>query len=200
MKRNPNISPPPGGARMNAAGLVILCLFLEAGLLIIFYGVYSETIALLSDVYLSELPILGVIFRLVDDEMTVTHMIALMLAFVSCYTPIYIWSVVLDQRIYIHPRAWLAEPGNQIIAAAALFVFVLIFAVEAINLYTLIARQGTQNPYVTGNTSPMMAFLAANKGLAIFVSILMAVINALIGFLTAQAVRTLKSQMQEAGS
>jgi ABC-type uncharacterized transport system permease subunit len=176
---------------------VILCFILEFTLFAIFYGVYSETIALLSDVFLSELPLVGPAFAIIDDEITVAHLIAMMLAFVSCYTPIYIWSIIIRQQIHLNPQAWLAEPGNQIIAAAAGFVFVLVFAVEAVNLYTLIARESGTSVFATGQSSDLMRYLAANKGLAIFVSVLVAVINAIIGFFAAHALHGLKKHLRE---
>ena len=125
------------------------CLELMMGTL--FYGIYTDTIGLMSNVYLSELPGIGQLFGLIDEEMTVSHLLAAMLAFFSCAVPVYIWSVILNEKIYEEPRAWLSKPLNQIKAGFMLFIFVLVFALEVTNQYTLIAQHKNAGPLPTGD-------------------------------------------------
>lgn len=164
------------------------CLLLEFFIWVLFYGIYTETVGLLSDVYLSELSGIGSLFMLIDEEMTVSNLLAGILAFFSVSTPVYIWSMVLKYRIHEDPQAWLSKPLNRIYAMLAGFIFLLVFGVEIVNLYTLIAQNENSGPLPgTGSTGELMQFLSQNKGLGIFVSFLMAIINAVIALITAKA-------------
>ena len=182
--RQPGVPPGAVAGPVKAGLSALLCLVLEFLLWAILYGVYAETIGLLSDVYLSELPGAGPVFAAVDEDLTVSHAIAAMLAFVSCAVPVFIWSEVLARRIYADPQAWLSEPGHQIAAVFAGLMLAVVFALEIVNLYTLIARQGAATILPAGGRTELMAFLAENKGLAVFVSVLMAVVNVAVGFFT----------------
>ncbi len=170
------------------------CLELAMGTL--FYGIYTDTIGLMSNVYLSELPGIGQLFGLIDEEMTVSHLLAAMLAFFSCAVPIYIWSVILNEKIYEEPRAWLSKPLNQIKAGFMLFIFILVFALEVTNLYTLIAQHKNAGPLPTGDDGEMLSYLADNAGLGIFVSALVAIINTVIAMLTVKAIHSFKSSWE----
>lgn len=188
----PSPSPPYGG--MAALGG---CLLLEFFMWVMFYGVYMDTIGILSDVYLSELAAIGPLFAFIDDEMTVSHLMAAMLAFFSCATPIYIWNIILANGIHKYPQDWLSKPINQIYAALMASLFLLVFAVEVVNLYTLIAQSENTGPLYTGKSSALMSYLAQNKGLGIFVSILLAIINAVIALITAKVAHQLKTAWKE---
>ena len=190
--------PGSGTSPIKAGFLILFALGLEFVLWVMLYGVYAETIGLLSDVYLSELPVTGRLFALIDEDMSVSHLIAAMLAFVSCAVPVFVWSEVLSQRIYTDPQGWLSEPGHQIAAVLAAALLLIVIALEVVNLYTLIARQSMPGPLPVGGQTELMAFLADNKGLAIFVSLLMAVINVVVGFFTARAMHDLKTSLKEA--
>ncbi|PJB70252.1 MAG: hypothetical protein CO093_08555 [Alphaproteobacteria bacterium CG_4_9_14_3_um_filter_47_13] len=192
------LSPQGGGTPFKYLSAFIGCLILEFLVWVLFYGVYTDTIGILSDVYLSELAGIGFIFSLIDDEMTVSHLLAGILAFFSCATPIYIWNTILQNNIHHDPQAWLSKPLNQIYAVLAAFLFILVFAVEVVNLYTLIAQSENTSPfYNTGTTSAFMGYLAQNKGLGIFVSFLMAIINAVIALITAKTAHQFKQAWKE---
>lgn len=179
---------PEAGLPIQYLWKLVQCLLLEFFIWVLFYGVYTETIGLLSDVYLSELSGVGFLFGLVDEDMTVSHLLAGILAFFSVGTPVYIWSAILKYRIHENLQAWLSKPVNQIYALLAGFVFLLVFGVEIVNLYTLIAQSEASGPLPgTGHTGELMTFLSQNKGLGIFVSFLMAIINAVIALITAKA-------------
>lgn len=198
MKYDLDYLPPERGTPFKHLTTVIGCLVLEFLVWVLFYGVYMETIGILSDVYLSELAGIGFIFSLIDEEMTVSHLLAGILAFFSCATPIYIWNIILSNNIHHDPQAWLSKPLNQIYAVLAGFLFVLVFSVEVVNLYTLIAQSEHNSPfYNTGTTSDFMNYLAQNKGLGIFVSFLMAIINAVIALITAKSAHQFKQALKE---
>ena len=200
MRNRPAGAPPAtASSPVKAVVLTLFCIALEFLLWVMLYGVFTETIGLLSDVFLSELPGVGLIFAQIDEDLSVSHLIAAMLAFVSCAVPIFIWSEVLAQRIYADPQAWLAEPGHQIAAVFAAAVLLIVIVLEVVNLYTLIARQAVPGAFPIGDQSELMAFLADNKALAIIVSVLMAVVNVVIGFFTARAADELKTALKEAG-
>lgn len=199
MRPTQGVSQQSGVSPLKAGITTIFCYGIEFCLWAILYGVFTETIGLLSDVYLSELPGAGIVFRAIDEDLTVSHAIAALLAFVSCAIPVFIWGEVLRQRIYLDPQAWLSDSSHRVIAALAGAVFVAVFALEVVNLYTLIARQSLPTTLPIGNGGALMSFLAGNKALGIAVSILIAVINVVVGFFTARATHDLKQALKEAG-
>ena len=160
-------------------------------MLIMLFGVYSETMGMLSDVYLCDLPGVGGIFCAIDEEMTVSHLLAFLLAVFSVAIPMAIWSEVITLRIYEDPQAWLIKPTNRVFALIALGIYAIVFALETVNLYTLIARESIGGPFMTTNANPLMEFLAANQGLGIFVAALVAIVNTVLALLTVRAAHTL---------
>lgn len=183
-----------GGSPQRFLAFMGICLELMMGTL--FYGIYTDTIGVMSDVFLSELPGIGPLFSMVDEQMTVSHLLAAMLAFFSCAVPIYAWSIVLNEAVYENPRMWLAKPLNQLRAGFMFFIIVLVFVLEVTNLYTLIAQHNNTGPLPTGQESEMISLLAENTGLGIFVSALVAIINAVIALLTVKAMNSFKSNWE----
>ena len=166
---------------------------LELAMLMLFYGTYSETMGMMSDVYLCDLPGAGAVFCQIDDEMTVSHLLAFLLAVFSIVVPLVIWSEIIDQQIFDDPGAWLASPANKVWTIIAAAVYGLVFLLETVNLYTLIARESAAGPFgMAGDANPLMEFLAANQGLGIFVAVMIAVVNAVLAFIAVRAVRNLK--------
>lgn len=199
--RNQTISPrqprvPRGDIPWGAAVGLLLVGALEACMGIMLYGAYSETMGMMSDVYLCDLPAIGGIFCSLDDEMTVSHLLAFLLAVFSIVVPMGIWSEVIKQRIYEDPQSWLTKPTNRAYAIIALALYALVFALETVNLYTLIARESIGGPFATNDTNALMSFLADNQGLGIFVAALVAVVNTVLALLTVRAAYTLKETMK----
>jgi hypothetical protein len=184
-------SPP---SRLDIAKLVGV-LLVEASMLTLMYGVFSETMGLASNVYLSELPGIGKLFGLIDEEATVSHLLAFLLAVFSVAVPIMIWSVVLDEKVHLDHQAWLANPVNRMRAIFGLSLYGAVFLLEVLNLYTLIAQQAASNPFGgVQDLDPLMAFLAQNKALGVFISILIAVVNLVLGLMTVLATHNVTRQ------
>lgn len=163
----------------------VAVVFVEAAMLTLMYGVFSETMGLASNVYLSELPGIGKLFGLIDEEATVSHLLAFLLAVFSVAVPIMIWSVVLAEKVHLDHQAWLANPVNRVRAIVGLSLYGAVFLLEVLNLYTLIAQQSAANPFgAVQDLDPLMAFLAQNKALGVFISILIALVNLVLGLLT----------------
>lgn len=170
---------------------------LEAAMGLLLFGVFSETMGLASKVYLAELPLIGGLFGVLDDEMTVSHLLAILLAVFSIAVPIMIWSVALEERVFDDPQAWIAQPANRIRAGLALGVYASVVALEVINLYTLIAKESVQGPFASAAAAnPLMNFLAANQGLGIFVAFLIALVNTVLALLTVRAARSLHAGLK----
>lgn len=197
MTINPNFLSPGRGVPIKNMAALVGCFLLEAGIWTLFYGVYTDTIGLLSEVYLSELPGVGGLFSIIDEDITVSHLLAALLAFFSCATPVYLWSAVLNHRIHEKPQEWISAPMNKVYAGIGLFMFALVSGVEAVNLYALIARMSNTGPLPTGDLSQLMTYLSANKGLAIFISFLMTIINAAIALVTAKTAFDLKTAWRQ---
>lgn len=175
-------SRPPNPADYIKLGAV---LFLEGAMLTLFLGAFSETMGFASNVLLSELPGVGKLFAIIDEDATVSHLLAFLLAVFSVAVPIMIWSVVLAEKVYLDHQRWLANPVNRVRAIVALALYATVFLLEVVNFYTLIAQQSAGNPFAAvTDLDPLTRFIAQNKVLGIFVSVLIAVVNLFLGLLT----------------
>jgi hypothetical protein len=161
---------------------------LEIAMWLMFFTVYTESIGLMDETYLSDLPIVGSLFMRIDPDANASHIVSGLLATFSAGTPIFIWSEIFRQNILDNPREWISHPQNQIIASIAALVLLLVVALEIVNLYTLVAKQSLPSGFITQSQgSDLMAFLADNKGMAIAVSVVIAVINIILALFTARA-------------
>lgn len=173
-------------------------LALEGSMWTMFYAVYTETIGLMNETYLSELPVIGALFSAVDPDANASHIISMLLATFSVGTPLFIWAEVFRQNILDDPQEWFSHPQNQIIATFAGLILALVIGLEVINLYTLVARELTPSGFgIQTEQSGVMSFLAQNKGLAIGVSAVIAVINIILALFTTRAFRALKSPQEQ---
>ncbi|MEM1363322.1 MAG: hypothetical protein AAGF94_16675 [Pseudomonadota bacterium] len=186
---------PPVNPAVAAAGLLCV-LLLELGMFTFLYTTYAETMGLMGDVFLCDQPVIGGLFCLIDPEMTAAHLLAVLIAVFTLGVPIAIWSGVLEHDIHQDPQAWLAKPANRVIAVFAVSMLVLVFTLEIVNIYTLIARQSVGGPFQTTHTDPFIAFLAKNQALGLFAAFLTAVINAVLALLTVLAARSFKSALK----
>ena len=185
---------PPSFA---AIATTLFYLVLEGSMWTMFYAVYTETIGLMNETYLSELPVIGYAFSAIDPDANASHIISMLLSTFSVGTPIFIWSEVYRQKILNDPQEWFSHPQNQIIAAFTGMILILVIGLEVINLYTLVAREIMPSGFVVQTEqSGVMAFLAENKGLAIGVSAVIAVINIVLALFTTRAFRNLKSTQE----
>lgn len=187
---------PPSFGRF---AVMAMCITMEVMMGTMFFSVYTETIGLMSDTYLSELPIIGQAFAAVDPDANASHIISILLAVFSVGTPIFIWSEVFRQNILEDPRDWFQHPQNKITASLSLVVLLLVIALECTSLYTLIARDVVPAASVFVQqepTSGLMTFLSENKGMGIGVSIAIAVINLVLAMLTVRAFRAFKSDQE----
>jgi len=189
----PEAYMPSGGApRFKQIAAFALAALLELSMLVLLASTYTETMGLASNQHLCDLPGAGGLFCIIDEDMTVSHLLAFLLAVFSVAVPIMIWSAVLDENIHEDPRAWLASPMNRVKAGMAGIVYGAVIALEVINLYTLIAKESAPNPFGAANdASPMMDFLAQNQGLGIFVALLIVLVGCVLALLTVRASRSL---------
>lgn len=189
-------SPFDGVKAVSPSGVikVLFAVSLEAAMFVMFYAVYTETIGLMNETYLSELPVLGGMFGMLDPDANASHIISILLATFSVATPLFIWAEVHRQNILDDPQEWFSHPQNQILASIAGLILIMVIGLEVVNLYTLVARESTQGGFVVQQESGVMAFLAQNKGLAIGVSAVIAVINIILALFTTRAFQSLKSE------
>ncbi len=173
---------------------IAFCLGLEAGMFTMFYAVYTETIGLMNETYLSELPVIGGAFSALDPDANASHIISFLLATFSVATPLFIWTEIHRQKIMDDPQEWFSHPQNQIIASITALVLVMVIGLEVVNLYTLVARESMPSGFVSqAQDNGVMAYLAENKGLAIGVSAVIAVINIILALFTTRAFHSLHS-------
>lgn len=176
-----------------------MAVLMEGSMGVLFYGVFSETMGLASNIYLCDLPGIGRPFCALDENASVSHLLAFLLAVFSISVPMMIWATIIRERIDIDPRAWLARPINRMRAGLALSVYGAVVLLEVVNLYTMIAQQTVGNPFgaaVGGGHSTLTTFLAENQGLAIFVAILIAKVNVVLALITVRTSLALKSVMR----
>lgn len=174
---------------------IFLLICLELSMWTMFFAVYSETIGLMNETYLSELPIIGFLFEQIDPDANASHIISVLLATFSVGTPLFLWREIFRQKIFENPQEWISHPQNQIIASFAFFVLALVIGLEVINLYTLVAKASVPSGFVSQpqDSSALMTFLAKNKGMAIGISAVIAVINIILALFTTRAFQLLKS-------
>ncbi|PRY94793.1 hypothetical protein BCF33_0393 [Hasllibacter halocynthiae] len=181
-----------GAPRFKQVAAFALAALLELSMLVLLASTYTETMGLASNQYLCDLPGAGGLFCIIDEDMTVSHLLAFLLAVFSVAVPIMIWTAVLDENIHEDPRAWLASPMNRVKAGMAGLVYGAVVALEVVNLYTLIAQEAAPNPFgAAQDTSAMMDFLAQNQGLGVFVALLIALVNTVLALMTVRASRSL---------
>ena len=185
-----------GPASKFSSFLPVLSLMgLEIANWLMFFSVYSESIGLMNETYLSDLPIIGAAFMYIDPDANASHIISILLATFSVGTPLFIWSEIFRQNILDNPREWISHPQNQVIASFAALVLLLVIGLETINLYSLVAKEALPgSTFVQKQESDLMAFLAQNKGMAIAISIVIAVINITLALFTTRAFKLLKSE------
>ena len=180
-------------ATFSAISIFLLCIGLELSMWVMFFSVYSETIGLMNETYLSELPVIGMAFSRIDPDANASHIIAILLATFSVGTPLFLWGEIFRQKILENPQEWISHPQNQIIASIAALVLALVIGLEVINLYTLVAQQAMPLVFVSdAQDSGLMAYLTQNKGMAIAISAVIAVINIILALFTTHAFQLLK--------
>lgn len=172
----------------------LLFLGLEISMWVMFFAVYSESIGLMDETYLSDLPIIGTAFMQIDPDANASHIIAILLATFSVGTPLFIWAEIFRQKILDNPWEWISHPQNQIITCFAGLVLLMVISLEIVNLYTLIAKEALPTGFIAQNqASDLMGYLAENKGMAIAISVVIAVINIILALFTTRTFQTLKS-------
>lgn len=172
----------------------LLFLGLETSMWVMFFAVYSESIGLMDETYLSDLPIIGAAFMQIDPDANASHIISILLATFSVGTPLFLWAEIFRQKILDNPREWISHPQNQVIASFAAIVLFMVISLEIVNLYTLVAKEALPTGFIAqGQASDLMGYLAENKGMAIAVSIVIAVINIILALFTTRTIKTLKS-------
>ena len=148
----------------------------------------------MNETFLSDLPIIGGIFFRIDPDANASHIISILLATFSVGTPLFIWSEIFRQNILDNPREWISQPQNQIITGFAGLVLFLVIGLEVVNLYTLVAKEASLIVYPgQSQNDGLMSYLAQNKGMAIAISAVIAVINIILALFTTRAFIHLKS-------
>jgi hypothetical protein len=178
----------PRPDRVNAFFKLAFALWIELCMLVLLYGMYAGTLGVGSSHYLSELPVAGRIFEILDPETTVSHLLAFLLSVFSVAVPVLIWSVIITEKVHLDHQRWLANPVNRVRAIVAAAMYAAVFLLEVVNLYTLIAQQAAVNPFgAPVELDGVTQFLSQNKALGIFASVLIALVNFVVGLLTVLA-------------
>jgi hypothetical protein len=165
---------------------------LEDAMLLLLFGVFTETMGLASDQYLSELPVVGPLFEMIDEDATVSHLLAFLLAVFSVAVPLTIWNTVLEEEIHLNPKLWLVPPMHRVKAVLGLSVYAVVVLLEVVNLYSLIAKQTAPSAFGPAHEpDALTAFLADNQGLGIVIALLIALVNTVLALITVRAARAL---------
>ena len=195
-KRQLSPPDPSEGAPPGFAGSFVLLMgagALKFGSFMLFYAIFSKTLGLMPGQYLCDLPGPGAIFCELAPDMALGDLLAMMVALFSTLTPIVIWNAAIEHDALRDPGAWLADPANKVWAIICGSVYGLIVILETVNLFTLVASELAPGPFTTPvQNSPLMNLLAENMILAVFVSLMIAVINAALAFIAVKAAHNLK--------
>lgn len=199
MPPNKRQLPPPDYTEGMPPGFVwSLLLFIGAvalkfGSFMLFYAIFSKTLGLMPGMFLCDLPGPGAIFCEVAPDMALGDLLAMMVALFSTLTPIVIWNAAIEHDALRDPGAWLADPANKVWAIICGAIYGLIVLLETVNLFTLVASELAPGPFTTPvQNSPLMNLLAENMILAVFVSLMISVINAALAFIAVNSAHTLK--------
>lgn len=173
------------------------CIAAETALAIFFFAMFSETMGGTSNQLLCDLPIVGPVFCAVDENATVSHLLAGLLALFAVSVPIMIAKTTITERVYDDFQGWYAQPLNKIKLIVGGGLFIAVFLLEVLNIYTLIVQQSVVSPFAApASTNDTLRLLAENKGLGVFVAILIAMLNLVVAFMTVSAALTLQSKMK----
>lgn len=179
-------------SRLHWLGLAFAGL-LEGAMLLLFFGVFTETMGLASEQFLSELPGIGGLFEIIDEDATVSHLLAFLLAVFSVAVPLMIWNTFLEEKVHLNPQQWLSDPVNRVKAILAGIVYGAVVLLEVVNLYTLIARETATGPFASAApTDALTEFLADNQALGIFVALLIALVNTVLALITVRTAHSMK--------
>ena len=179
-------------SRLRWLGLAFAGL-LEGAMLLLFFGVFTETMGLASEQFLSELPGIGGLFEMIDEDATVSHLLAFLLAVFSVTVPLMIWNTVLEEEVHVNFQQWLSDPVNRVKAIMAGIVYGAVVLLEVVNLYTLIAREAATGPFASAAPADALtAFLAENQALGIFVALLIALVNTVLALITVRTAHSMK--------
>lgn len=191
--------PPPDyteGMPPGFAGSFLLFLgaaALKFGSFMLFYAIFSKTLGLMPGMFLCDLPGPGAVFCELAPDMALGDLLAMMVALFSTLTPIVIWNAAIEHDALRDPGAWLADPANKVWAIICGSIYALILLLETVNLFTLIASELAPGPFeIPGQNSPLMNLLAENMILAVFVALMISVINAALAFIAVKSAHTLK--------
>ena len=176
---------------------ILFFIGLEISMWLMFFSVYTESIGLMEETYLSDLPLIGMAFMYIDSEANASHIISILLATFSVGTPLFIWGEIFRQNILDNPREWISLPQNRIITSVAALVMLLVISLEITNLYTLVVKETLPSGFITQTeNSSLMSFLAQNKGMAIAISMVIAVINIILALFTTRALNLFKASKE----
>ena len=177
----------------------LFCALLELGVGTLFYTIYASVIDLMGGTYLAELPILGLLFGWISPDATASHLIAALLAVFSISTPIILFSECLKQEIFSNAQEWFSHAQNKVLAGISISVLLMVIALEVICLRVMIMRQSEDQQTTAfgiqqSQQNVVLDTIAQDSGLAIGVSIVIAIVNLLIAFFTIRAFHNLKTE------
>lgn len=130
-----------------------------------YYLIFSEVIDL-GGAYLSQLPLLGMIFDGGDSD--VSDLLCILLASYSTLVPLVIWSEFLDKKVYLSPREYFSEPLHRVIWGIYLFLLFAAIAIECFALFELVQKSTeTRSGFVDkGQLDGMIGWLSEHHSFA----------------------------------
>ncbi len=189
-----NVNKPNFSAIIKA----IFSFFLETDMWLFFFILYTESVSLMKNTYLSDLPLLGTIFLHIDPDANGSHVISILLATFSVGTPVFIYMAVLQHDILSNPREWISSRQNQILAGFAALILMLVIGMEITSMYTLVCQETTSATisFIKNTDGGLMRFLSENKGMAIAISIVIATVNIILAIFSVNAFKSIKTSQE----
>lgn len=194
-----DFKPSPFDFRPPGFGPLAAALFsggAELTLWATYFLIFSETINL-GGAYITALPF-GSLFEGIAPDANVSDLVCVLLATFSIIVPLFIWSEILDKKIFLNPREFFSYPQHRILAGIALSLLVAAIAIECIALFSLLQKAGTPAPgfVVQGQIEGMIGWLSENRSYSFAISFGLALINLTLSFFAASSFKKLTASQE----
>ena len=177
----------PGFPVKQLAALLVVALA-EIAMWTIHLAMYVDNIKILSTIFLANLPFVGGFFEFIDPNSTGAGLLCAVLALISVAVPIFLWAEILRHGILKDPKSWWREPRHRAYTAVAVVIYGLIIGLECFNLLSYIEVAAQPSPLPIQRDG-LPDYLAANLWLAVMLSLVFSIFNAVSALLTVVAFR-----------
>jgi len=171
----------------------------EGLLLTTLFTTYSHSLHFLNTVFVADLPVVGAL-RFIDPDLSMSHLICLLLAVFSIAVPIFILHLIKQEKLFQNFSEWSSYPGNKVLMALLGFLFLLVVGIEITAFYSMIASktQAASGGFIIAPPpSGFEAYLQDNTLLGVLISVVVVTVNCVLAYASVWAFDNLKKTKGE---